>query len=155
MGCVTGDQVCVRVASKLGSEFLHNGEFPLNFHASEENKQYGEEASDSKMTASAEINRIMTCTVDTLVSEIETRNKRLKGLNAKFGLLMDVAAVINIDDLESLWKHCADFAATYEGDIDGSCLMHETIDCSMRFRNRQCLEAEKPQTPQQLLKATI
>ena len=39
-------------------------------------KQDGEEASDSKMTASADIDRVMTCTVDTLVSKIETRSKR-------------------------------------------------------------------------------
>ena len=63
----------------------------------------------------------MKCTVDTLVSETETRSKRLNGLNAKYGFFMDVAAVIDIDDLESLRKHCDDFAATYEGDIDGSC----------------------------------
>ena len=61
-----------------------------------------------------------------------------------FGFLMDVAAVIDIDDLESLRKHCADFAGTYEGDIDGSCLMQEIIDCLMLFRNRQYSEAEKP-----------
>ena len=68
---------------------------------------------------------------------------------------MDVAAVIDIDDLESLRKHCADFAATCEGDIDDSCCMQEIIDCRMLFRNRRCSEAEKPQTPQQLLKVTI
>ena len=42
------------------------------------------------------------CAVDTLVSEIETRSKRSNGLNPKFGFLMNVAAVIDIDDLESL-----------------------------------------------------
>ena len=62
------------------------------------------------MTASANIYRIIKCTVDTLVSEIETRNKRINGPNAKFGFLMDVSAVIDLDDLESLRKHCADFA---------------------------------------------
>ena len=110
-------------------------------------KQYGEEARDSKMTASTDIDRVMTWSVDTLLSEIETMSKRSNGLNAQFGFLMDVAAVIGIDDLESLRKHCADFTRTYEGDIDGSCLMQEIIDCHMRFRNRQCSEAEKPQTP--------
>ena len=84
-------------------------------------KQNGEEASNSKITASADIDRVMKCAVDTFVSEIETRSKRLNGLNAKFGLLMDVAALIDIDDLESLRKHCAAFAATYEDDIDDSC----------------------------------
>ena len=118
-------------------------------------KQYGEKANDSKMTASADIDRVMTYTVDTLVREIERRSKQLNSLNAKFGFLMNVAAVIDIDDLKSLRKHCADFAATYEGDIDSSCLMQEIIDCHMLFRNRQCSEAEKPQTPQQLLKVTI
>ena len=63
-----------------------------------------QEASDSKMTASAAIDRVMKCTVDTFVSEIETRSKWLNGLNAKFGLLMDVAAVIDIDDLQSCWS---------------------------------------------------
>ena len=90
-----------------------------------------------------------------MVSEIETRSKRLNGANAKLGFLMGVTAVIDIDDLESLRKHCADFATTHEGDIDGSCLMQEIIDCRMLFRIRQCLEAKKPQTPQQLLKVTI
>ena len=71
-------------------------------------KQDGEEASDSRLTASADIDRVMKCTVDTLASEIERRSKRLNGLNAKFGFLMDVTAAIDIDDLESLRKHCAD-----------------------------------------------
>ena len=89
------------------------------------------------------------------MSEIETRSKRLNSPNVKFWFVIDVVAVIDIDDLESLRKHCADFAATYEGDIDGSCLMQVIIDWSMLFRNQQCSEAEKPETPQQLLKAAI
>ena len=55
-------------------------------------------------------------------------------------------------------SHCESTALTlqkHEGDIDGSCLMQEIIDCRMLFHNRQYMEAEKPQTPQQLLKATI
>ena len=42
----------------------------------------GEEAGDATLTASADIDRVMICTVDTPVSEIETRSKRLNGLNA-------------------------------------------------------------------------
>ena len=80
----------------------------------------------------------MKCAADTFVSEIETMSKRLNDLNAKLWFLMDVAAVIDVDDLESLRKHWADFEATYEGDIDSSCLMQEIIDLRMLFRNRHC-----------------
>ena len=107
------------------------------------------------MTASSDIDRVLKCVVDTLVSETETTSKLLNCLNAKFRFLMDVAAVIDIDDLESLRKLCADFAATYEGDTDDSCLTQEMIDYRMALRNRHFARADKPQTPQQLLNATI
>ena len=60
------------------------------------------EASDSGLTASDNIDRVMKCAVDALVSEIEMMSKWLNGLNTKFGFLKDVAAVVDNDDLESL-----------------------------------------------------
>ena len=97
----------------------------------------------------------MKLSLDRLVQEIRDRSKRLQDLNSKFGFLLDVQSLITSDDVneDSLMPHCADFALAYEGDIDGSSLLLEIMDCRMLFKKRPSCEV--PSTPEQLLKATI
>jgi hypothetical protein len=115
----------------------------------------GEKATDAGLTLVEEIDRVMKLSLDRLVQEIRDRSKRLQDLNSKFGFLLDVQSLITSDDVneDSLLPHCADFALVYEGDIDGSSLLLEIMDCRMLFTKRPSCEV--PSTPEQLLKATI
>jgi hypothetical protein len=147
-------ELCQNATDK-GLKVAAEWDIPTERRIRRKKKLNGEKATDAGLTLVEEIDRVMKLSLDRLVQEIRDRSKRLQDLNSKFGFLLDVQSLITSDDVneDSLLPHCADFALVYEGDIDGSSLLLEIMDCRMLFKKRPSCEV--PSTPEQLLKATI
>jgi uncharacterized protein YeeX (DUF496 family) len=116
----------------------------------------GEEAADAGLTMMDEISRVMKLALDTLIQEINDRSKRLEDLHHQFGFLLNVNSLISGDmEPEQLLHSCAHFGSVYEGDVNGSSLHEEIMDCQTLFKKRQNTAMSSPSTPEELLKATI
>ena len=114
----------------------------------------GEAAPDAGLSMKAEIERVMKLAIDTLCQQIQGRSSRIRELNSQFGFLLDMKYLLNAES-EDLFQHCADFAAFYDSDVNGSSLLAEIIDCQMLLKNRNDTALSLPSTPEDLLKATI
>lgn len=147
-------ELCLNATDK-GLKMAADWNIPAERRIRRRKKMTGEKATDVGLTLTQEVDRVMKLSLDRLVQEIQNRSKRLRDLNSKFGFLLDVHSLITSDDVSEdyLLVHCADFALAYEGDVDGSSLLQEIMDCRMLFRRRP--DSEVPSTPEQLLQATI
>ena len=147
-------ELCQNATDK-GLKVAAEWDIPTERRIRRKKKLYGDEATDAGLTLVKEIDRVMKLSLDRLVQEIRDRSKRLRDLNSKFGFLLDVQSLITSDVVNEdyLLPHCADFALAYEGDVDGSSLLLEIMDCRMLFKKRP--RCEVPSTPEQLLQATI
>jgi len=58
-------------------------------------------------------------------------------------------------EAEDLFHQCADVGSEYEGDVNGTSLDEETLDCRMLFKRRQRSALLLPSSVEELLKATI
>lgn len=116
----------------------------------------GEAARDAGLKLEEELSRVIKLSIDTLAQEIDDRSKRVRDLNACFGFLLDINTLLSSDpEPEDLFQQCADFGSEYEGDVDGTSLHEEIMDCRMLFKRRQQSALLLPSSAEELLKATI
>jgi hypothetical protein len=116
----------------------------------------GEEARDAGLTMEEELSSVIKLAIDTLAQEIDDRSKRLRDLNSCFGFLLDINSLLSSDrEPEDLSHHCADFGLAYEGDVNGTSLYEEILDCRMLFKTRQQSTLLLLSSAEELLKATI
>ena len=114
--------------------------------------RYGEKTHDSGLTAEEELERVLKCSIDRFLQEVETRFSRLNSLNEKFGYFLDIENLLNCTDSIKLKENCLNLAQFYNSDINGNELCNEINDCRMLLIERK---EEIPKSPIDLLKFVI
>ena len=147
------DSMCQSAIQK-GLEVADTWDIETERRTRRRRRMAGEAAPDAGLSMKAEIERVMKLAIDTLCQQIQGRSSRIRELNSQFGFLLDMKYLLNAES-EDLFQHCADFAAFYDSDVNGSSLLAEIIDCQMLLKNRNDTALSLPSTPEELLKATI
>lgn len=104
----------------------------------------GELARDAGLSAEEEIVRVMKSAFDHFQQEMSTRFLRLKDLNTKFGVLLDVKTLLSDTDTNEIRRNCTDFGNFFDADINGHELFIEIEDCKMLLNNRNKVLPETP-----------
>jgi len=107
----------------------------------------GEDARDAGLTMEEELNRVIKLAIDTLAQKID---------DSCFGFLLEIHSFLSSDrEPEDLFHQCVDFGLEYEGDVNGTSLYEESLNCRMLFKRRQHSAFLLPSSAEELLKATI
>jgi hypothetical protein len=148
-------EICERSLQK-GLEIAQQWDIATERRVRRRRMMPGEDARDAGLTMKEELNRVIKLAIDTLAQEIDDRSERLRDLNSCFGFLLDINSLLSSDhEPEDLFHQCADFGLEYEGDVNGTSLYEEILDCRMLFKRRQQSALLLPSSAEELLKATI
>ena len=147
------EEICEHSLQK-GLELAQEWDIATERRVRRRRKMSGEEARDAGLTMEEELSSVIKLAIDTLAQEIDDRSKRLRDLNSCFGFLLDINSLLSSDrEPEDLSHQCADFGLEYEGDVNGTSLYKEILDCRMLFKTRQQSTLLLLSSAEKLLKA--